>query len=465
MERRLAAILAADMVGYSRLMEINEDSVIARQKSHRSEVIDPEITRHRGRIVKTTGDGMLAEFASAQDAVRCAIDIQTSMAAREGATPHDNRILYRVGINLGDVVFDDGDIFGDGVNVAARLEGLAEPGGVCVSDIVHQTVQDRVDAPFRDMGGQRVKNISRAIKVWQWTPDAPREPEMVSDIAHSQKVRYATSRDGVQIAYASVGEGPALLKAPNWLNHLEYEWGSPVWGPVFAEFARRNRLVRFDQRGNGLSDWDVETISSDTMNDDMSAVVEAAGLERFALFGISQGCAFSVRYAFENPDRVKCLILLGGYLRGRLNRGDPEQKGFHEAILAMIRAGWGSPNPLYTNFFTSTYIPDVSPEIARNWDELQRISTNTENALRIQDMNDHMNVVDMAKQLRIPTLVLHCKGDRSVPIAEGRLIARTIPGATFVELPGSNHALMGGTAAFDQFFAEANAFLEEHKNA
>ncbi|HUF43967.1 MAG TPA: adenylate/guanylate cyclase domain-containing protein, partial [Aestuariivirgaceae bacterium] len=171
MERRLAAILAADMAGYSRLMELDEDGVLDRQKKHRRELIDPEIASRGGRIVKTTGDGVLVEFASAQDAVRCAVDIQTGMAEREGASTADGRIFYRIGVNLGDVVFDEGDVFGDGVNVAARLQGLSQPGGVCMSDIVHQVVGDRIREPFRDMGSQRVKNISRPIRVWQWTPD------------------------------------------------------------------------------------------------------------------------------------------------------------------------------------------------------------------------------------------------------------------------------------------------------
>ena len=161
MERRLAAVFVADMVGYSRLMESDEDGVLARQKTHRRQVIDPEISRYRGRIVKTTGDGMLAEFSSAQDAVRCAINIQMEMTQRETDEDEQRRIKYRVGINLGDVVFDDNDIFGDGVNVAARLEGLAEPGGVCISDIVHQAVNEQGQKYFRDMGGQRVK-IGRA---------------------------------------------------------------------------------------------------------------------------------------------------------------------------------------------------------------------------------------------------------------------------------------------------------------
>ena len=272
MERRLAAILVADMAGYSRLMEQDEEGVLTRQKMHRRELIDPEIAGRGGRIVKTTGDGMLAEFASAQDAVRCAIDIQTAMAERESASPMDRRIIYRVGINLGDVVFDEGDVFGDGVNVASRLQGLSEPGGVCISDIVHQSVADRFREPFRDMGRQRVKNISRPIRVWQWTPDAPADEPELAEAALHQRVQFATAPDGVQIAWATIGEGPPVLKAPNWLNHIEYEWRSPVWGPAFAELARHCRLVRFDQRGNGLSDWEVDEISQDAMIGDMATV-------------------------------------------------------------------------------------------------------------------------------------------------------------------------------------------------
>ena len=462
MKRRLAAVLVADMAGYSRLMEQDEEDVLKRHKTRRRELIDPKIEGRGGRIVKTTGDGMLAEFASAQESVRCAIDIQTAMAERESASPIDSRIIYRIGINLGDIVFDEGDIFGDGVNVASRLQGLSEPGGVWVSDIVHQAVADRLDQPLRDMGSQRVKNISRPIRVWQWTPDAPTVEEAVSEAALHQRVRFATAHDGIQIAWASIGEGPPVLKAPNWLNHLEYEWRSPVWGPAFTELTRHCRFVRFDQRGNGLSDWDVEEISTDAMISDTATVARAVGLERFALLGISQGCAFSIRYAIENPEQVTCLVLLGGYLRGRLRRPDPEQKKLYEALTMTIRNGWGSPNPVFRHFFTSNFIPDAPPEIAANFDELQRIATSTENALRLWQVNAKLDVSELAKQVRVPTLVLHCEGDRVSPLEEGRHMARNIPGASFVKLPGNNHIILAGTPAFDQFFEEVTSFLKTH---
>lgn len=266
----------------------------------------------------------------------------------------------------------------------------------------------------------------------------------------------------MQIAWASIGEGPPVLKAPNWLNHLEYEWRNPVWGPVFTELARHCRLVRFDQRGNGLSDWEVETISHDAMIGDTAAVARAAGLERFALLGISQGCAFSIRYAVEHPEQVTCLVLLGGYLRGRLRRPDPDQKRLYEALTLTIRDGWGSPNPVFRHFFTSNFIPDAPPEIGASFDELQRIATSPENALRIWEMNARLDVTELAKRVPVPTLVLHCTGDRVAPLDEGRQTARLIPGASFVELPGNNHALLAGTPAFDQFFEEVTGFLAIH---
>jgi class 3 adenylate cyclase/pimeloyl-ACP methyl ester carboxylesterase len=462
MERRLAAVMAADMVGYSRLMESDEDGVLARQKAHRKELIDPEISRNRGRIVKMIGDGMLVEFTSAQDAVRCAIDIQTGMARREADEDDLRRIEYRVGINLGDIVFDDGDIFGDGVNVAARLEGLAEPGGVCISDIVHQTVLDRLNEPFRDLGGQRVKNISRPIRVWQWTSDAQPVRE-TPEVALKQRVQFTGSADGTSIAWASVGEGSPVLKAPNYLNHIEYEWTSPFWGPFLTEFASKNRLVRFDQRGNGLSDWDVETISAESMYEDMEAVVAAAGLERFALFGISQGVGFSVQYAARHPEKVACLILFNGYMRGRLKRDNNEDETFYNTSQLMMREGWGSTNPIYRNFFISSFLPDAPQEVKDSFDELQRISCNAENAMRIWEMNNYTEFSEIAQQIKVPTLVLHMNGDCVVPVREGRITARLIPGAQFVELPGNNHVALEGEPCFDMFFDEVRAFLAEHQ--
>ncbi|MGH7060407.1 MAG: adenylate/guanylate cyclase domain-containing protein, partial [Stellaceae bacterium] len=166
-ERRLAAILAADVAGYSRLMGEDEAGTLARLRSHRRELIDPKVAAHKGRIVKTTGDGLLVEFPSVVEAVACAVAVQRGMAERNAATPEDQRIVFRVGINLGDVIVEDGDIHGDGVNVAARLEALAEPGDICVSAVVHDQVHGRLDCAFDDLGEQSLKNIARPVRVYR----------------------------------------------------------------------------------------------------------------------------------------------------------------------------------------------------------------------------------------------------------------------------------------------------------
>jgi class 3 adenylate cyclase/pimeloyl-ACP methyl ester carboxylesterase len=460
--RKLTAILAADMAGYSRLMEADEAGVLDRQKRHRRELIDPILESFGGEIVKTTGDGLIAVFTSVQDAVQAALAIQTAMQEREGGTEEARRILYRIGINLGDVVFEAGDVFGDAVNVAARLETLARPGGICIADLVHQLTADRLDVTFQDLGVQRVKNIQRQIRVWQWSPDPVPLAGPLGALAKSQEVRFCTSPGGVQIAYARIGRGPPVLKAPNWLNHLEYEWRSPAWGPVWRGFARNFELVRFDQRGNGLSDWEVDEISEDAMIRDMAAVADAARLDRFALFGISQGCAFSIRYAVEHPERVSCLVLLGGYLRGRLMRNDANEERLFHMATTMIRQGWGSPNRAFRHFFTESFMPDATPDQAAHFDELQRIAITPENAERIWQMNATIDVVDLAARLQAPTLVLHCRDDRMCPLREGRRMAAAIPNARFVELEGANHALLENTPAFAQFFTEAEAFLKAH---
>lgn len=461
MERRLAAIMALDMVEYSRLMEADELGTLDRQKQHRRDVIDPAVARGGGRIVKTTGDGLLAEFGAAQDAVRCALDIQSEMPDREARRDPAERIRFRIGINLGDVIFDEADVFGDGVNVAARLEQLAEPGGLCISDIVHQAVGDRIDDGFRDMGGQRVKNISRPIRVWQWSPGTARQ-RVPEDELPDQQVRFCTSADGTHIAWSTIGSGLPILRAPHWLNHLEYELSSLFMGPFLRELSRHASVVRFDQRGNGLSDREIDRIGMDAMIEDMEAVVAAAGIDRFALLGLSQGAAFSVRYALRHPERVSCLVLFGGYLRGRLCRKEAEEVKMYEAARMMIREGWGSDLPVYRNFFTSSFLPDAPHPVQDSFDELQRVSIGAENAGRLYEMNSTVDVTEEAAQLDLPVLVIHIAGDRIAPVSEGRLMARTIPGARFVELPGDDHFPTEAVSSFAKFFDAALPFLREH---
>jgi len=463
-ERRLAAILVTDMVGFSRLMERDESGTISRQKLHRSELIDPKIAQFHGRIVKTTGDGLLVEFVSVVDAVKCAVAIQEAVEKGEADSPEVTRIQYRIGINLGDVVVEGNDIFGDGVNVAARLEGICEPGGVCISNIVYQSVENKVNAEFDDLGNQTVKNISRPVRVWQWRigdVSGVVSEETRGWSPGNQDVRFCTSPDGVQIAYALVGSGPPLVKAPNWMSHLEYDWKSPVWRHLMQELASDRTLIRFDQRGNGLSDWRVDDISFDRFVQDLETVVDAVGLDRFPLLGISQGCAISVAYAVRNPERVSALVLYGGYSRGRKNVGSEVEAEKADAYATMIRHGWGQDNPSFRQLFTSAFMPDATPDQVNWFNELQRVSAAPEVAARIQSANDNMDVSKLLPQVHVPTLVLHVREDGIVPFEEGRRLAASIPNARFVSLEGRNHLMLEDEPAWTRFVTEVQNFLNQ----
>lgn len=385
MERRLAAILVADMVGYSRLMGADEEGTIERQKAHRAALIDPKIAQYGGRIVKTTGDGLLVEFPSVVDAVECAVQIQSGMSDRETEIPDAKRIHYRIGINLGDIIIDGEDILGDGVNVAARLEQIAEPGSICVSGAVHEQVKDRLDIRFQDRGHQQLKNIAHSVHVFAiavGTATARDESAEINNSSLEQEIRYCAASDGVQIAYATVGNGPPLIKTANWLNHLEFNWESPVWSNLLHELARNHTLVRYDERGNGLSDWDAEDLSFEAFVTDLETVVDEIGLDRFPMLGVSQGCPVSIAYAVRHPEKVSRLVLYGGYAVGAAKRASAEQAEQQAALAELVRVGWGQDNPAFRQVFTSLFIPEGTPEQMRWFNDLQRITVSPENAIR-----------------------------------------------------------------------------------
>jgi class 3 adenylate cyclase len=250
-ERRLAAILAADVAGYSRLMGVDEEGTLEALKACRRELTDPKIAEHHGRIVKTTGDGVLVEFASVIDAVRCAVDIQRAMAEHNVAIPKDRRIEFRIGINVGDVIIEKEDIYGDGVNIAARLEGIAQAGGICISRQAFDQIDGKLQLAVREMGPQKLKNITKPIEVFAIETDEPGESP--SQSKPNQEIKYCRTSDGVRLAYATAGSGPILVKTGNWLNHLEYDWESPVWRHLILGLAGNHTLIRYDARGNGLS--------------------------------------------------------------------------------------------------------------------------------------------------------------------------------------------------------------------
>jgi serine/threonine protein kinase/class 3 adenylate cyclase/pimeloyl-ACP methyl ester carboxylesterase len=458
--RKLAAILSADVEGYSRLMGKDETGTIHTLTEYRG-ILSESIERRGGRVVDSPGDNLLAEFASAVQAVECAVEVQLALAERNRNRPPERRMEFRVGINIGDVVVAGDRLYGEGVNIAARLEALAKGGGICISDDVHRQVEGKLPLKFQDLGERSVKNIARPIRAYRAVLGEPEPEDEVSAVPPPkvrQEIRFCTSDDGVRIAYATSGSGPPLVKAANWLNHLEYDWDSPIWRHLLHELSRDNFLVRYDERGNGLSDWEVEDITFDAFVRDLATVVDAAGLDRFPLLGVSQGCAVSIAYAVQHPERVSKLVLFGGYTRGKSHRGTSAQQEA-DALRTLIRHGWGRQEPVFRQIFTSQFIPGGTPEQAEWFNELQRITASPENAARIRQVIDDIEVSDLAARVEAPTLVLHCRDEQAVPFEEGRRMAALIPNARFVALEGRNHLVFEDEPAWPRFMHEVRSFL------
>ena len=276
-----------------------------------------------------------------------------------------------------------------------------------------------------------------------------------------QKVQFCTASDGVRIAYALAGQGLPLVKAANWLNHLEYDWQSPIWRHLLHALAAEYQLIRYDERGNGLSDWDVKDISFEAFVRDLESVVDATGLKRFALLGISQGCAVSIAYAVRHPERVSHLVLYGGYSRGRRMRGSSAEVETADATLTLMRLGWGQENPAFRHIFTSLFIPGGTVEQMKWFDDLQRVTTSAENAVRIRSAMNNIDISELLKQVTVPTLVMHCHDDAVVPFEEGRMMAAHISGARFVALEGFNHLILPGEPALGRFLDAIRAFLKD----
>lgn len=286
-----------------------------------------------------------------------------------------------------------------------------------------------------------------------WADEEPARAE------RSQEIRYCRSPDGVRIAYAVSGSGPPVLRAAHWMSHLQYEWESPVWRHWIDSLSAGNTLIRYDERGNGLSDWDAGDLSLAAMVSDLESVADASGLEVFPLLGVSQSCAVSVAYAVRHPERVSRLVLYGGYARGWRRRGDIHELDTHEAMTTLIREGWGRDNPAFRQLFTETFIPGASRAQMSWFNELQKETASPLNASRLHQAFGDMDVSALLAKVRVPTLVLHARHDAAVPFEQGKALAAGIPGARFVDLDSANHILLGDEPAFGEFLGEVRPFI------
>jgi pimeloyl-ACP methyl ester carboxylesterase len=275
-----------------------------------------------------------------------------------------------------------------------------------------------------------------------------------------QDIRFCTATDGVRLAYATTGRGPPLVKVANWLSHLEVDGQSPVWRHWIRELSRDHMLVRYDERGCGLSDRNVDEFTLDAWVRDLEAVVDALALERFPLLGISQGGPIAIAYTARHPERVSQLILYGSYSRGRSHRNlSHREREERELMLRMIGVGWGQDHAAFRQVFTSLFIPDATPEQAHWFNELQRVSTTPDIAAKIVGAFDTLDIRPLAPRVDTPALVLHGTGDLRVPFEEGRLLASLLQGARLVPLDSRNHILLESEPAWSRFLSEVRAFL------
>jgi class 3 adenylate cyclase/pimeloyl-ACP methyl ester carboxylesterase len=422
-KRKLAAILSADVKGYSRLMGEDEEGTVRRLKTS-LEIISGFIEQHRGRIFATGGDSILAEFGSVVDAVRCAVEIQRALKERNKDLSEDRRLEFRIGINLGDVVEDGEQLLGDAVNIAARLESLADAGGICLSGSAYDFVGKRLSLGYEYLGEHTVKNIEKAVQVYrvllEFEP-RPLEPE----------IRFCVTPEGVRIAYCTLGQGPAVVMVPGWISHLQLYAELPLSRIFWQKIARHHTLVAYDKHGCGLSDRSRTDFSLESELRPLEAVIGHLQLKRFALYGISQSGAVAAAYAAENPRCVSHLILYGAYARGGAIAPDELKVG----LKSLIKAHWGIGSKTLADLF----LPGGDEASIRWFTRLQREAATQEMAARLMDLTFSLNVVDLLPKVRVPTLVMHRRGDRAIPFQLGRELAAMIPGARFVQLEGNIH--------------------------
>ena len=336
--------------------------------------------------------------------------------------------------------------------------------------VSESTLASRINAARRAIGdsGEQQRLIRTAARKGIRFVGVVREGQVPSELpapvpapARNQEVTFCRTADGINLALASVGTGAPLIKVANWLTHVEYDWESPIWLPLLQHLAERCRLIRYDGRGNGLADRDVADISFAAFVRDLEAVVAAAEVERPAFLGISQGAAVAIAYAVLHPQRVSKLILYGGYAQGRNRRGSPAEAEMARAFLAIMRHGWGDEHSAFMKAFSSVFFPNGSPQQIKWLVDLQRITTSPENAARIRNVCDDIDVVDLLPKVQVPTLVIHCRHDNVAPFEQGRLIARSIPHAKFVTLESDNHVVLAGEPAWPKLVDEIATFLTE----
>ncbi len=316
--------------------------------------------------------------------------------------------------------------------------------------LVRRVIEGAPGVELQTVRGQGYRLIADVVRA----PSA-----VVAPPRSTQRTHFCTAADGARLAFAKFGDGPPIVKAANWLSHLELEWQGEVWSELLALLARGRTLVRYDARGNGLSDWNPPAISFDSFVSDLGAVFDAANVSRAPLFGISQGACVAAAYAARHPERVSALVLFGGCVRGWRVKGHKTLVDGFNALMVLMRQGWGGRNVAFRQIFTSTFFPDATPEIAEWWNELQRETTTPDNAAEILSAFGDVDIRADLPKIQVPTIVLHSRHDGVIPLKDGIELASGIAGSRFVVIESANHLLVPGEPAWPRFVSEIEQFL------
>jgi class 3 adenylate cyclase/pimeloyl-ACP methyl ester carboxylesterase len=487
--RKLAAIMFTDLVGYTSLMGDDEQRAIAVVERSRV-LIRSQVEAHGGRCLEHEGDGTLSIFPSAVEAVVAASDIQAA-AARDA-------LELRIGVHVGDVIESGDRIVGDGVNVASRICSLASARQIYVSETVYDQVRNQRDFTGRRVGAPALKNVSRPVVVWSIETDAKADENgkpgrrrirplrlgglalgaailiaaivigLDADLRNGlaaaailsvpglagpnleREIAFTHSADRTRIAWASVGAGPPIVQVQVWATHVEYGPMGPVYRlPALAE---RHRIVYYDGRGFGLSQRDVDH-DFDRRIEDLEAVIDAAGLERFAGWGFSGGTPTAIAYTVKHPERVSHLVLYGTVLRR------PIDAETFRATESLIRQHWGSSEPAFRDFFRGLIVPDATDFQMSIFNRMMGDSGTAQDAADFWVSGLGRDVTDLTRQIRVPTLVMHRRDDVLVPFDLGLETASLIPGARFIALEGKNHVFLPDEAEGDRAIEAIEAFV------
>lgn len=477
-ERRLLAILFTDVVGYTALTEKDEARAVRVRERHR-ELVRTLVAQFEGEVVDTPGDESLSVFPSALAAVDCALALQAALR-------DDPNLRVRAGIHVGDVLRHGSEVIGEGVNVAARIRPLAEPGGICVSNAVWTQVHSRPHLIAHSLGPQTMKNVADRFEVFALETGAhrpaawhrrravrvalgvvaalalvaatvvPNRAAVLSTVALQlpkligpdiqQKIGFATTSDGVRIAYATTGSGPPVVFVLGWATHITEGISSPLYdrAGLNRAMSEAHLFVRYDGRGFGLSERNVSDFSLVARVRDLEAVVDAAGLERFALVAVSAGGPTGVAYAVRHPERVSRLVLAGTSVGGDGSEAGRQYLGQLSRMFEMFRVDWSSP--VVRGMAVEWLSPEADEVTRRVLSEFLRRSGDGPSVSGFLSEQLRINARELAAQVRVPTLVIHARDDAPIPFEAGRYLASLVPGARFEIVRGGHLEDTGGSA-------------------